>query len=411
MKISVLTLGCRVNQSESSVIEGSLIKAGHSIVNLSDSPDCCVINTCTVTEKSNYQSRQLIRRALKTGARVMVTGCYAQISPLEIFKIDKNIELFNNDIKYNIINMLTDNIECYTYNYTTNSRPYLKIQDGCNLSCSYCIVPLARGKSSSLPVDHIIRRAREIEDNGYHEIVLTGIHLGTYGYDLKPKSKLSQLLKTILNNTSKCRLRLSSIEVKEIDTELIDVLQHDRICRHLHIPLQSGDADILKKMKRTYSIRYYLSSICNILKTLPDIAIGTDVIAGFPGEGFSEFLNTKKLLMDIPYSYIHIFPFSCRPHTEASKMSGQVSPQVKRERVRELKVVDDQKRADYISSQINTKHNIILEQKKGNSYWLGTSDNYLKVGMIVSNQQPGSLVRVVIKGKENNLAIGTPIDF
>ncbi|MDH5769440.1 MAG: radical SAM protein, partial [Nitrospirota bacterium] len=191
MKVAVLTLGCRVNQSESDVIEGNLIKYGWSVVTLSECPDYCIINTCSVTAKSDYQSRQLIRRALRTGAKVIVTGCYSQLRPNDLKKIDGVDFIVNNNNKYNIINMLTNNTESITFSHSSKSRPNIKVQDGCNYSCTYCVVPLARGRSRSLDMQKVVQHVREICDSGYNEIVLTGIHLGSYGYDLIPKIKLS----------------------------------------------------------------------------------------------------------------------------------------------------------------------------------------------------------------------------
>jgi len=206
MKVSVLTLGCRVNQSESDIIESSLKKIGWSVVDLSEHPDYCIVNTCTVTAKSDYQSRQLIRRAVRAGAKVIVTGCYSQLRPEEIINIQGVFRIVNNNNKLSICNMLVNNYASIAFSSGSRSRPYLKIQDGCNFSCTYCTVPLARGKSRSLGTLEVIQRAREIEAAGYHEIVLTGIHLGSYGYDLKHKSKLSEILKTLLNKTNLQRI-------------------------------------------------------------------------------------------------------------------------------------------------------------------------------------------------------------
>ena len=329
MKVSVLTLGCRVNQSESDIIESSLKKIGWSVVDLSEHPDYCIVNTCTVTAKSDYQSRQLIRRAVRAGARVIVTGCYSQLRPEEVNNIEGVCRIVNNNDKLSIINMIADINASNTFIPVSRSRPYLKIQDGCNFLCTYCTVPLSRGKSRSLGPLEVIQRARVIEAAGYHEIVLTGIHLGLYGYDLKPQSKLSEIIKSILNNTNIKRIRLSSIEIKEVDNELIELLQEERICKHIHLPLQSGDDTILRLMNRMYLSKDYLSVIEKIIKNVSDIAIGTDVIVGFPGEGNGEFRNTKRLLDSIPLAYMHIFPFLPRPNTFAYQMANHNTSYVK----------------------------------------------------------------------------------
>lgn len=410
MKVSLLTLGCRVNQSESAIIEGNLSKRGCSIVGLSENPDYCIVNTCTVTAKSDYQSRQLIRRALRTGAKVIVTGCYSQLRPDDIRKIGDDIGIINNNKKLNIINMLSNNTESITFSYSKRSRPYLKIQDGCNLRCSYCAVPMARGRSRSLEVPEVVRQAKEIEAGGYNEIVLTGIHLGSYGYDLRHKTKLSGLLKILLKETSILRIRLSSIEVTELDDELIELFQEQRMCKHLHLPLQSGDDTVLRLMNRLYTSKDYASTVENIIKKISDIAIGTDVIVGFPKEGDKEFLNTKNLLNSLPIAYMHIFPFSPRPNTLASKMSNQNTPAIKKERFNELNALNVKKKMVYRSSQIGKTLDVIIEEHGADNISIGTSSNYLKIA-ISSNRCPkGVLVRVRVSGTEGNLLRGDLIE-
>lgn len=410
MKISVLTVGCRVNQSESAIIEGNLSKLGCSIVGLSENPDYCIVNTCTVTAKSDYRSRQLVRRALRTGAKVIVTGCYSQLRPDDIRKIGDDIGIINNNKKLNIINMLSNNTESITFSYSKRSRPYLKVQDGCNLRCSYCAVPMARGRSRSLEVHEVIRQAKEIEAAGYNEVVLTGIHLGSYGYDLRHKTKLSGLLKILLKETNILRIRLSSIEVTELDDELIELLQAERMCKHLHLPLQSGDDTILRLMNRVYTSKDYASTVENIIKKIPDIAIGTDVIVGFPKEGDKEFLNTKNLLDSLPIAYMHIFPFSSRPNTLASKMSNQNTPAIKKERFNELKALNVKKKMAYRLSQIGKTLDVIIEEHGVDNISIGTSSNYLKIAISSNGCPKGVLVRVRISGTEGNLLRGDLIE-
>jgi len=410
MRVSILTLGCRVNQSESDTIEGNLKKSGWSVVDLSGNPDYCIVNTCTVTAKSDYQSRQLIRRAVRSGAKVIVTGCYAQMSTEEIKNIDGVLDIIENNNKYSIINMLTCKKESITFSIGGRSRPYLKIQDGCNFSCTYCIVPKVRGKSRSLNIFEVVSRARQIEAAGYNEVVLTGIHLGSYGYDLEPKTKLTHLLKTLLKITEIQRIRLSSLEVREVDHELIELLQEQRICSHIHLPLQSGDDTILRAMNRRYLSKDYLSSVENIFKKVPDIALGTDVIVGFPGEGYREFTNTKKLLESLPVAYIHIFPFSPRPNTLAHKMANQNNSLLKKERLNELKELNSKKKMGYMVSQINKTLDIIVEEHYGDNTSIGTSSKYLKVKIPSTVYPKGTLVRVRATGIEGNFIKGNPID-
>lgn len=410
MKVSVLTLGCKVNQSESSIIEGNLKKFDYSIVSLAEHPDYCIVNTCSVTSKSDYQSRQLIRRAVRSGAKVIVTGCYSQLKPDDIRDIDGIFSIVENNKKMSIINMLSDNIASTTYSYSSRSRPYLKVQDGCNFACTYCIVPLARGKSVSLEVSEVIRQANEFEASGYNEIVLTGIHLGSYGYDLRPRTRLSALLKILLKKTKIHRIRLSSIEINEVDDELIGILKEQRLCKHIHLPLQSGDDAVLKLMNRMYTSDVYVSTVENIIKNVPDIAIGTDVIVGFPGEGDKEFLNTKELLSSMPITYMHIFPFSSRPNTLASKMSMQNTPSIKRERFNELNALNIKKKMAFMLSQINKTLDIIIEEYRPENISLGTSSNYLKVKIPSRMYPKGTLVYVGVSGIEGNMLEGEPIE-
>lgn len=410
MKVSVLTLGCKVNQSESSIIEGNLNKLGYSIVSLSEHPDYCIVNTCSVTSKSDYQSRQLIRRAVRSGAKVIVTGCYSQLRPDDIRDIDGIFSIVENNKKMSIINMLSDNIASTTYSYSSRSRPYLKVQDGCNFACTYCIVPLARGKSVSLDVSEVIRQANEFEASGYNEIVLTGIHLGSYGYDLRPRTRLSALLKILLKKTKIHRIRLSSIEINEVDDELIGILKEQRLCKHIHLPLQSGDDAVLRLMNRMHTSDVYISTVENIIKNIPDIAIGTDVIVGFPGEGDKEFLNTKELLFSIPIAYMHIFPFSSRPNTLASKMSIQNTPSIKRERFNELNALNIKKKRAFMLSQINKTLDIIIEEHCPENISSGTSNNYLKVKIPSRMYPKKTLIHVRVSGIEGNILEGEPIE-
>jgi threonylcarbamoyladenosine tRNA methylthiotransferase MtaB len=284
MKVTLLTLGCRVNQSESAVIEGSLQAAGATIVDLNDNPDFCIVNTCTVTAKSDYNSRQIIRRAAKTGARIIVTGCYSQLRPDVVGEIPGVVRVVGNEKKFEIPQLLSDEPTPLFFGSYRHSRPSLKVQDGCNFRCSYCAVPRARGNSRSVAAEEVVRRVREIVAGGYKELVLTGIHLGTYGHDLPEKITLNILIKKILQDTKIHRIRLSSLEVGEVDDELIEIFQDKRICKHLHVPLQSGSNRVLKLMKRTYNIGNYTSRIEAIISRTDNLSLGTDIIIGFPGE-------------------------------------------------------------------------------------------------------------------------------
>lgn len=411
MKISVLTLGCKVNQAESSLIEGALKSVGHSIVNISEKPDICIINTCTVTSKSDYQSRQLIRKAYRVGARVFVTGCYSELNRENVKSMEGVEEIIDNDNKLSIINMLTGkNVSSSLYfSAGGRSRLFIKIQDGCNYSCSYCAIPKARGISKSVNPEVVVEQAGNAVSIGYNEIVLTGIHLGTYGYDLEYKVKLSNLLRTLLKKTKIKRIRLSSLEVREIDDELLELFRDNRVCNHLHIPLQSGDDKILKLMNRTYDSRQFSLKIGHIYKKIPEIAIGTDVIVGFPGEGISEFQNTYSLLECLSISYMHIFPFSARPSTAASKMPDNTPSSLKKERVRILESLNKRKKTEYMLKQVGKTLGVLVENSNGDEICCGTTGNYLKILLPSNNYPCGSLIYARIEGLKEGKLTGIPI--
>jgi threonylcarbamoyladenosine tRNA methylthiotransferase MtaB len=410
MKASILTLGCKVNQSESAFIEGNLINNGFAIVPLSERPDYCIINTCTVTAKSDYQSRQMVRKALKASAMVIVTGCHAQLSPEDIRRIDGRITIVKNHNKAHIIEMLCNDVESTCSCFSKRARPYLKIQDGCNSACTYCIVPKARGRSRSLQISDVLEQAAEYESMGYNEIVLTGIHLGLYGHDLNPALSLADVLEVLLNKTRISRIRLSSLEVNEIDNGIIELLTEKRICKHLHIPLQSGDDAVLKRMNRAYSIKDYIRTIENVAARSPDIALGGDIIVGFPGESDEEFVKTAAVADALPFSYLHIFPFSQRPDTAAFKMPGQVPPQVKKERCAFMNDINCRKKSQYISSNVGKVLDVIVEETFHDGTALGTSGNYLKVRICAGRHVKKSRVHVRVSDREDNTLKAYPID-
>lgn len=394
MKVSFLTLGCRVNQSETTILEETLKENGISSVALSEKPDYCVINTCAVTAKSDYNSRQLIRRAAKSGARVIVTGCYAHLRPESVRSMEGVYEVVDNSRKLDIVNMIAARDVELCYSSSSHSRPYLKIQDGCNLRCSYCTVPMARGKSRSISEDDAVKRITDIESRGYNEVVLTGIHSGSYGRDLQPQSDLKHLLRRILDETSIKRIRLSSIEITEMDEELIDILTDKRICRHLHLPLQSGSERLLKLMRRSYNASYFAQMVERISRRIDNISLGSDIIIGFPGESENDFTETYDLIKGLPVAYMHIFPFSPRPGTDAALMKDRIDEITLKKRIKILGELNKMKRRSYMGAQINSPLDIILEEPCGEGRYAGTSGNYLKVRVSAGGYTKGSIMYV-----------------
>lgn len=410
MKVSILTLGCKANQAESSFIEANLRSQGCDVVELGENPDFCIINTCSVTSKSDYQSRQLIRRAHRAGSSVIVTGCYSQLNKDAVKGMDGVALVTDNSDKYSIIKSLTGQPSCSTLTSgaSLRSRFFLKVQDGCNHSCSYCLIPKARGRSKSTSIEEVIQNIDAISRT-YSEVVLTGIHLGTYGYDLTPKVKLSDLVSSILLKTTIKRIRLSSLEINELDEGLIALIEDERVCKHLHIPLQSGDDRVLGMMNRPYNAREYFTGIQRIVERAPDVSLGTDIIVGFPGETEREFENTLDLLERSPFSYVHVFPFSPRKGTKASEMPGAIASSVKRLRCGLARELGSRKKAGYMQRQVGKTLDLLIEERVGDGAWLGTTGNYLKALAYLEHARAKDVVPVGVAGVDGETLIAYPI--
>lgn len=390
-------------------MEGTLRNYGFEVVSLGEAPDICIVNTCTVTSKSDYQSRQLIRRAHKAGAKVVVTGCYSELNKDSVKKMEGVVKVVANKEKYNYINEITGKNGGFALNFSSSrTRLTLKVQDGCDSSCSYCIIPKARGSSRSAAPEGIVSEVKRAVEAGKKEVVLTGIHLGAYGHDLRPEMTLSGLVEGILDKTGVQRLRLSSIEATEIDERLLGLFKNERLCRHLHIPLQSGDDNILKSMNRSYNAGYFADKIMSISRLYPGISIGTDVIAGFPGEGEAEFRNTCNLIERLPFSYIHVFPFSPRPETKAAEMPGSVKDSEKTKRSALLRALSERKKTGYMLGHIGKTLDVLMEERLPDGSCSGTSSNYLKIKVISKEKLRGTIVRVRVQGMDNGLLLGKP---
>ena len=432
MKIAIQTLGCKVNQAESASIEGVLRNNNYEIVKYTDRPDVCIVNTCTVTAKGDYESRRLVRKAIKSGARVIATGCYAQVRPDELSKIEGLDFIVGNSGKSDIINYLNDiSVTCGKNGngpcrpavfvdppavpmtsqpyYSNRSRAFLKIQDGCNFSCSYCTVPLARGKSRSLAIHDVLASVDRLCSDGYKEIVLTGIHTGSYGTDLKPKSSLFETVKLIAESYPQIRIRLSSIEPREFNEEFLLLLKYDNICPHLHIPLQSGSDKILKDMNRGYTTEFYKQLINNIITNYPGVSIGTDVIAGFPGEGERDFDDTVKFIKQLPIAYIHVFPYSKRPDTRASLLNDQISEENKKIRVKKLLEIGKNMINHFNSLRLGNILDVIIEDKtKSIGFYNAISDNYIRVLVQSNSLKAGQRLNVKVISLTDRVLIAQP---
>jgi threonylcarbamoyladenosine tRNA methylthiotransferase MtaB len=351
-----------------------------------------------VTSKADLQSRQSIAKALKSNAKVIVTGCYADLHQEKIEKIDNGVQIISNRGKEHIISHISrDSSRIALCNYQTpRSRPIIKVQDGCNNSCTYCIIPSLRGKSRSVAEADVLQQVLYFESQGFQEVVLSGVHLGAYGLDLWPQSRLSSLLTTILSCTKIGRIRLSSIEANEIDERLLEVFTDSRICKHLHVPLQSGDDNILQGMNRPYNSIDYMKIIKLITKKIQKIGLGTDIIVGFPGEDWKRFENTVNLIELLPFSYLHLFPYSPRPQTKAFHFPGQVNDKVKKERMGILKEIGFKKKKAFLNDHVGGIYDVVVEHSTHKGF-AGTTSDFIKV-VIESSRliETGMLINVRI---------------
>jgi threonylcarbamoyladenosine tRNA methylthiotransferase MtaB len=395
MRIAFSTLGCKINQYETDLMQQDLASKGNTIVPFDAEADIYIVNTCSVTAKSDYQSRQVIRSATRRaiGAQVVVTGCYASTRPEEIKKIPGVSLVVNNQEKVHMLDSLVPlcpvsanaalpRVSGKTKALHGRTRGFLKIQDGCDNACSYCIVPLARGGSRSVDSGAVVKEFERQVQEGCPEIVLTGIHIGRYGSDLSPATNLTELLSTLVPIRNRSRVRLSSIEPKEITSEMIGLLGNG-LCRHLHIPLQSGDDIILAAMKRDYTSGFYLDLLQRISNYVPGIALGADVMVGFPGEGAAEFQNTLRLIENSPLTHLHVFSYSPRRGTEAAVMKNQVPEAVKKQRNEALRELGKRKNFSFRKKFLGCELKVIVEDKidAATGFLSGFTENYIRIAV------------------------------
>lgn len=403
-KFYIQTLGCKVNQYESDGIAASLEKKGWEKGTKKQDTDVFIINTCAVTSKASMQSRQAIRKIMRENpdAKFIVTGCHAQTEPDLIKKIDRIDQIVCHKDKTQIANHITyfcENNAVMPFKKTDHSRTnsftgfehavkgemtraYLKIQDGCDAFCTYCIVPYARGSSVSMPEKKVFQHLKELHSSGFKEVIITGIHTGMYGLDFKNKSSLLQLLEKINHEKPVYRVRLSSIEPGEINDGIINLAKHGNIlCDHFHIPLQSGDDDILKKMKRPYNVALFEDIIHKIHGKIPSAGIGVDTLIGFPSETEEQFNNTYELIKRLPISYLHVFPFSARKGTAAYHFDNKVDPLIIKNRCARMKDLDKIKRKDFIADNLNKKLKGLVQNKPDLKTGMlkAVTSNYLSV--------------------------------
>jgi len=407
-RLTVVTVGCKANFADSASIAREAASAGFEVVSPAAHPDVIVVNSCTVTHRADRDSRTFVRRARRDhpGATVILTGCYAQSSPEDRRKLpeaDHWVGIGEEGALRSLLRHIGGGPASQTpfSEYAADlllghRRYFLKIQDGCDFHCAYCVVPLARGKSRSLSPEEILGKAIEAEREGARELVLTGIHIGLYGADRGEKDGLAGLIGAILKETESVRLRLSSVEPMEMTGALIDaVAASERVCPHLHIPLQSGCDKTLSRMRRPYDAGTFAEVAARVAESIDNVRIGADVIAGFPGETADDFEETVRFLERVPVHYLHIFPYSAREGTESAQWPDDVPSREKKERVARLLRLDAQKRAAYLEGQVGKELEVLVETvRPGKGGVSGTSGNYVEVTFPGGNADIGGLFRV-----------------
>lgn len=423
--ISFVTLGCKVNQYDTAVLINKLPKSKYTTVPFPGKADIYVIDTCTVTHKADAEARHYINRAKRINPNgvVVVTGCYAQVSAEEISNLkgvdyvvgnsdkftslmkilrqgslQKEPKVFINDIfKEKKRKFESPEIDFFP----GRTRAFLKVQDGCNYACTFCIIPYARGRSRSLGIDDVIKRIRVLRQSGYKEAVLTGIHLASYGRDIG--SNLIELLSRIEDEKILSRIRLSSLDPADINQDFINFVSNSQtICPSFHISLQSGDEQVLKNMRRRYKPKQFLDITDQIRQTMPDSSIGTDIMVGFPGETEVEFNNSYNLLDESELTYFHVFPYSKRKGTKAAIMDNQIDPGVTKQRSKIIRDLGMKKKIEFNRKFVGKELEVLVENNSK-----GTSRNYISVKLHKDDYSKGELIDVVISDLEDDMVIAT----
>ncbi len=402
-KIFLTTLGCKVNQYETAALKTAFVARGCELVTKNERADIVVINTCAVTNKAGAQSRQAVRQAVRQNpeARIVITGCFVEVAGEQLAAIeelgDRQFAVVGNDQKENLVDDILEESQPFPrFQFGTimsadkvcslpvrqfggRTRAYLRVQDGCQSFCSYCIVPYTRGPSRSVPWELVQQQVATYVAEDYHEIVLTGIHLGYYGEDLAERCDITDLVARLTAAFPAIRFRISSLEPLEITSRLLRLMRdRDNLMPHLHVPLQSGDDEILALMERRYTTGQFAEIIARCHEMVPGIAIGLDVMTGFPGETEQHFANIFSFLKELPFSYLHVFPYSKRPGTKAAQFAGHLPKTVKKERVVALRQLSDRKKAAFYKQHLNRVLPVLVESTRDDQGLLrGFSDNYV----------------------------------
>ena len=427
-RVSFYTVGCRLNQAETALLADRFRQLGFEPVKFGDMTDVLVVNTCSVTEGAEADCRRVVRRVLRKSpdAFVAVTGCYAQTGADSLQAIDgidlilgtqykmqlpeyvASLPTHDKYAKPELLHTRKIDHENFTLEGTgdySTTRANLKIQDGCQFMCSFCLIPFARGRERSRQVDDAIREATALADRGHRELVLTGVNIGQYQDADVDVLTLLERLEAIPGLD---RIRISSIEPTTIPDPLLDYMANsDKICRFLHVPLQSGDDRILHAMNRRYTVREYVAFIEKAAGRIPDLCLGTDVMVGFPGETEQAFTNTRSLVSDLPFAYLHVFSYSSRPGTAAVRLANPVAPGVIKERSQVLSRISQRQRMVFYQKFVGRTVSVLFETQNAAGLWTGLTDHYIKVGVPLCEDLKNEMRSVIVTGVTDGLALGS----
>lgn len=431
-KVSFITLGCKVNQYDSDAMRTLFIHRGYKPVEHSEVADVYIINTCSVTSIGDRKSRQVIRKIRRNNpdAVIAATGCYAQVAPEELEKMgdvdvivghqnrNKIVDYIEEAEKSEkMVNAVKDIMSIREYENLTvdpegevKARAFVKVQEGCDNYCTFCIIPYARGRLKSRKQEDAVDEIKKLVEKGYREVVLTGIHLGNYGKDLRNGTSLSTLVSELLKIPNLLRIRLGSIESVELSDELINIIKNEkRVCHHLHLPLQSGSDAVLKSMNRHYRLRQYKDLIAMLREKIPNLALTTDLIVGFPGETEENFKETLNTLHELKFSAIHVFPFSKRTGTPAAMYPNQITNEEKKKRVHRVQELEKKISKEFRCEFLNKIVHVLAENKK-EEYFEGFSDEYIRVTIKGENVKRGHLYSVIVEEVTDEGLIGRVIE-
>jgi len=425
MKVYIKMVGCRLNQSEIDTMARQFEQLGHEVVDEPDTADHFVLNTCAVTNEATKTSRKLIREFNRTNpnGETTVTGCYAQISPQDIQVLPGVKRVVNNQNKEHIVSQLTgETVEIYDtepFERETipgtlgRTRAFVKVQDGCENACTFCVTTVARGDGQSRTIDDVVKEVNYLYSSGYQEAVLTGVHLGSFGYDLGDRDGLVNLVHALLSDTDIPRIRLSSLEPWDLSEGFFDLWDNPRICRHLHLPLQSGCDATLKRMRRNTTQAEFRQLMHIAREKIDGVRITSDVIVGFPGETDEEFAISKDFIYEMDFAGLHVFRYSIRPGTPASRMRNQVPTKVKKQRSAQLRDLSDKMEATFAHTLNGTTQSVLWEQITGSTpdgfINTGYTDNYMRVKATHPRDLTNHITNTQLGDYVDGAIIGTPV--